>query len=106
MTKQQDSKSDLRVAYTRRELRNTKLNFPAGNIGIFMQVTLAITFMYLILVGYSLMGTFGVVFVSILFILALLSPILYRIARKLLINREKRAAGENYSLEPEVERKG
>jgi len=106
MTKQQDSKTELRVAYTRRELKNAKYNFPNGSIGVFMQVTLATTFMYLILIGYTMMGTFGVVFVSLSFLLALFSPILYRVARKLLNNRKKLDVENCGPLKPEVETKG
>ncbi len=71
-----------------------------------MQVTLAITFMYLILIGYSMMGTFGVVFVSLsLSACAVFSHSLPGCAKSL--NNRKKLDVENCGpLEPEVETKG
>ena len=77
MTRKDDSKTALRSSYYRRGLRSAKFQFPMGNIGIFMQVTLAIIYMYLILLGYQMMGVAGVALVSGLFLLALFSPIIF-----------------------------
>lgn len=105
MAEQQDQGRAFRRVY-KRELKNTKFNFPAGNIGIFMQVTLAIIYMYLIFIGYSMMGTTGLVFVSTLFLLALLSPVFYQVGRGLLRNRKAPAVDQNHQLQPEAEQEG
>ncbi len=106
MAKQANSKTGLRSAQMRREPNNIKFNFPSGSIGVFMQITLAITFMYLILIGYTMMGNVGVVFVSLTFLLALFTPFLYRFIQGQLKKRKKLIVEECHPLEPEVERKG
>ena len=106
MAKQQDSKTESRAANMRLEEKNIKFKFPNGSSGIFMQVTLAITFMYLILISYSMMGTIGVVFISLAFLLALFSPIIYQAVQVRLKNRKKLIVEECHPLEPEVEHKG
>jgi len=80
MTQKQDGKVELRSAYINRGLKKAGYHFPHGNTGLFMQVTLAILYMYLIFAGYMMMGTIGLVFVSVLFLVALFSPFLYHAA--------------------------
>lgn len=83
MTQQRNSKSDLRAAFTMRELRNAKVTLPSGSIGIFVQVTLALIFMYLLVIGYMMMGTAGAVLVSVMFLVAVFVPVLYQMAKQL-----------------------
>ena len=104
MTQQKNTKGELRAAFINRGLKNAKHSFPIGSTGVFMRVTLAIIYMYLIVISYSLMGTIGVVFVSTLFLVALFSPILYQVGRKFW-RKHKVLDGENRQiLESEVER--
>ena len=67
-------KSELRAVFANRQLRKTRFDFPYGNVGVFMKVTLAIIYMYLILISYTWMGTAGVVVISVLFLAALSLP--------------------------------
>lgn len=90
----------------RRDLKGKQFNIPNGNIGVFMQVTLAITFMYLILIGYTMLGVTGVLFVSITFLLALLSPFFYRAIQGMMRNRKKTIQNKCQPLEPGVKREG
>jgi hypothetical protein len=91
MTQQIDRKAALRSAYMGRGLRSAKFQFPIGNVGIFMQATLAIIYLYLILLGYQMMGAVGVVLVSCLFLLALFAPVIYQLAN---MNRRTESVSE------------
>jgi hypothetical protein len=88
---------------SRQEMRNVKFNFAPGNIGIFMQTTLAIIFMYMVFLSYSALGTTGLILVSVLFLLALFSPLLYRAGRRLLGNRRTQASVNDLQTEAEQE---
>ena len=78
MSRNHDSKSELRSTFTNRGFRNAKHYLPSGSSGVFIQVTQAVIFMYLIVISYMLMGVVGLVFVSTLFLIALLSPFLLK----------------------------
>jgi len=101
MTQQQNSKSELRAAFTMRELRNAKLRLPSGSTGIFIQVTLAVIFMYLLVIAYMMMGTVGAVLVSVMFLVSVFLPVLYQMAKSVWRQR-KASADENKggTLEP------
>ena len=92
MTQQQNSKSELRAALTMRELRNAKRSLPSGSTGIFIQVTLALIFMYLLVIAYMMMGIAGAVLVSIMFLVAVFIPVLYQLAKHLW--RQHKASAE------------
>ena len=89
MTEQRDSKGELRTAYAMRELENAKRSVRLGNAdstgptSIFLKVTLAIIFMYLIGISYLMLGITGPVFVSLLFLAALLAPFFYHLVKDL-----------------------
>ena len=103
MTQQHNSKGDLRAAFTDRGLKKANHSFPIGSTGVFMRVTLAIIYMYLIVISYSLMGTLGMVFVSTSFLIALFAPILYQVGREFW-RKYKVLNGENsQTLKPGVE---
>ena len=104
MTNRQNTKSELRAAFTMRELRNAKRIRPAGPIGVFIQVTLALIYMYLLVIAYMMMGTTGAVLVSVMFLLSVFIPVLYEMA-KLLRRRQRAAAGEKGEATPEPETK-
>jgi hypothetical protein len=53
-----------------------------------------------------MMGTTGLVFVSTLFLLALLSPVFYQVGRGLLRNRKAPAVDQNHQLQPKAEQEG
>ena len=93
MTEKQNPKSELRAAFTMRELRKAKRIRPAGPIGIFIQVTLALIFMYLLVIAYMMMGTAGAVLVSVMFLVSVFVPVLYEMAKQLWTHREA-AVGE------------
>ena len=89
MTQQRDSNSELRAAFTMRLLENAKRSVQpeSGPIGVFMRVTLAVIFMYLIVISYMMFGTIGPVFISILSLVAHFVPYLYRALEGLLERR-------------------
>ena len=81
MKTQCDSKDELRATYTMRALENAQRSIHTGTIGIFMQVTLAVIFIYLIVISYLMLGIAGPVFISVLFLVALLVPYFYPILK-------------------------
>ena len=72
-----------------RLLENAKRNVQpeSGPIGVFMRVTLAIVFMYLIVISYMMFGTPGLVFISVLALVAYFVPYLYQTVKGLLERR-------------------
>ena len=98
--------SELRSSFTNRGLRNAKRYMPSGSTGVFIQVTQAIIFMYLIFISYTLMGVLGVVSVSVLFLLALLSPVIYQVARAFWAKRQAVAPTEIPVADREVKQEG
>ena len=101
MTQQRDFNGELRAAHTMRLLENAKLSIQpeTGPIGVFIRVTLAVIFMYLIVISYMMLGTTGPVFVSVLALVAYFIPHLYQALRGLLERR--RAIKENRILAQE-----
>jgi hypothetical protein len=65
-------------------------------------VTQALIFMYLIFIGYMLMGVMGVVGVSLLFLIALLSPVLYQVGRTFWTKRRATSASNDLEVNQEV----
>ena len=92
MAQQRNSKNELRAAITMWELRNAKRVLPSGPTGIFIQVTLAVIFMYLLAIAYMMMGTAGGVLVSIMFLVVVFIPVLYQMAKQLW--RQRKASAE------------
>lgn len=107
MTQQQNSKNELRAALAMRELRNAKLSLPGGPTGIFVQVTLALIFMYLLVIAYMMMGTTGAVLISVMFLVSVFIPVLYQLAKQLW-NQRKATVDEKDggTLEPEAQQEG
>ncbi len=66
-----------------RVLENAKRSVQpqTGPIGVFMRVTLAVIFMYLIVISYLMLGTTGLVFVSVLSLVAYFVPYLYQLLK-------------------------
>ena len=104
MSHQQNSKDGLRAANTMRALENAQRNLHTGSIGIFMQVTLAVIFMYLIVISYLLLGIAGPVFISVLFLVALFMPFFYQLLKILL--EKRRGQKKDPSLEQESAQQG
>ena len=100
MRQQSDSNGELRAALTMRLLENAKrsVQSESGPIGVFMRVTLAVIFMYLAVVSYMMFGTIGLVFVSVLSLVAYFVPYLYQTMKRLLERRrsqkERRILGQ------------
>ena len=91
MKRQSDAKGELRGAYLMHFLENAKRETQTepGLASVVVRVTLAIIFMYLLVIGYQLMGVTGVVFVSLMFVFSIFIPMLHR---KFVARRQKRAA--------------
>lgn len=89
MAQKPDSNGELRAAFTMRLLENAKRTVQpeTGPVGVFMRVALALIFMYLIVISYMMFGTVGLVFISILALVAYFVPHLYRVLMNL---RQKR----------------
>ena len=92
MTRRTDSNGELRAAFMTRLLDNARRSVQpdTGAIGVFMRVTLAVVFMYLVLVSYVMLGAVGVVFVGVLALLAYFIPHLYGILAARLVRRRTR----------------
>ncbi len=103
MARRQETKSELRAAFANRELRKAKFNYPAGSTGIFMQVTLSILYMYMILISYTWMGISGAVLVSCTFLIVLFLPVLYRIAMDYRKKQKARNEAVPTTMKPGVE---
>ena len=104
MNRKQESRNELRAAFASRQLKKGKLTFPPNNTGIFMQVTLAILYMYLILISYNWMGISGAVVVSCTFLVALFLPVLVRLVMDHRVKKKARNEVANTTLKTEVER--
>jgi len=90
-------KGAIRAALTMRELENAKRSIESSSTGgLFMRVTLVVIYMYLIVISYSMLGTTGVVFITILFMVALFVPFFYQVIRNRL--EKRRSRNENHSL--------
>ncbi|MCP3871082.1 MAG: hypothetical protein GY703_23880 [Gammaproteobacteria bacterium] len=100
------TRNELRAAFTNRELRKARFNFPHGNIGVFMQVTLAIVYMYLILISYLWMGVAGSLLMSGFFLVVLFLPLLYRIGTDTRSKRKTADNNFNPPVETETEQEG
>ena len=103
MNRKQESRNELRAAFASRQLKKGRLNFPPNNTGIFMQVTLAILYMYLILISYNWMGLAGAVVVSCTFLVALFLPVLIRLVMDNRARKKARRQVANTTLKTEVE---
>ena len=106
MTQQPDSKGELRATHTMRLLEDAERSVQpeTGPVGVFMRVTLAVVFMYLIVISYLMLGTTGLVFVSVLALVAYFVPHLYRALKGLLERLGSRK--ENRILGQESPQKG
>ena len=99
MTQQRNSKGELRAAFAMSELDTAKRRLYTGTDGVFIRVTLAIIFMYLIAVAYLMLGTTGPVFVSVLFLVALCTPFIYHVSKNWLDKRLARNRRRNIRQE-------
>jgi len=105
MTQQQDFKGELRATYTMRLLENAKCSVQTSTTGgLFMRVTLAVIYMYLIFISYLMLGIAGPVFTSTLFLVALFTPYFYRVSKDHL--EKRRAPKVDLSLGQESRQEG
>lgn len=102
MKHQPDSMDELRASFANRDLKNMKYNFPHGSTGIFMQVTLAVIYMYLIVISYSMLGVGGAVSVSILFLAALFAPVVYQLVIATRKKRNEEKSGHDIHVVSDV----
>ena len=78
MKQQYDQNSEVRAASAMRELTKAQQSISGGPVSVFMRAILVLIFMYMTLVSHQVFGAGGVVFISILFIIAVLSPVIYQ----------------------------
>lgn len=90
MAHRRDLKGALRGALAMREIERARVSCQSGAAGTLVRVALALIFMFLIAISHSILGDIGPVFVSVLFIVALLVPYLYEVSRDLLERRSAR----------------
>jgi len=103
MTTVQDPKGELRAAFTQREIQNARNSLSKGVPGLIVRAALVTLFMNLLVIAYLMMGTPGLVFVSLLFLLALLTPLFAQMARKLWSTRQKGTEQVSPQMKPEVQ---
>lgn len=106
MEKQSESRGELRAAHTMREIKNARRSIPMGSVGVFMRVTLALIFLYMVVISYSMLGIIGPVIVSILFLVAFFIPVLYQAVIIFLEQRRVRADSANTGEKNEVHQEG
>jgi len=82
MTHSDDHKAKMRSAAFMSELEIAKKSSHPGAVGFLIRVTLIVIFSYLILTSYVLFDAAGPVFISVLFIVALFVPHLYRLLKE------------------------
>jgi len=99
MKQQCDSKGQVRAANTMRELEKAKrtIQTSSGSTSVFMRVALTVTFMYLIVISYVVLGITGSVFISVLFLVAFFVPYFYQALSDLL--KKHRLQKKNISLD-------
>jgi len=101
-----DSINELRAVHFERELEKAKNSLPMGSSGVFMRVTLGMAFMYLIVVSYSMLGITGPIFVSVLFLVAYSTPVLYRAVQDVMERRrilaERISSGDAAEVQQEA----
>ena len=88
MSEKHDDQVARREA-TVNEIRRAKQRLTAPSATMLARVALAVVYMYLILMSYTLLGTVGPVFISLVFLVAFFIPWSYSQLRK---RMEKRAA--------------
>lgn len=89
MNKQYDPNSEVRAAVAMRELTKAQRSISGGPVSMFIRVIMAILFMYLSLISYQVFGEAGLIFISILFIIAVFVPVLYQAVNASLVKRRE-----------------
>ncbi len=106
MTKQYDLKGELRAAHLMREFKAAKHSVPEGGIGVFMRVTLAVIFMFLIVFSNMTLGITGPILVSVLFIAALLVPLIYQAVQAIMERQRAQQQASSAIEDVEVRQEG
>ncbi len=96
MTNKPEQDRRFSAAYALHRLNNTAADKPAMVSGIAIRAALATVLMYLLFISFHLMGTAGVVVISLFFLVSLLAPALIKIQRL----RKQRLARRAEALEP------
>jgi len=91
MSKDSQSRGELRAAFVLRELEKSQRALSGGLPGLVIRAALVTVFMYLLVISYQLMGTTGAVLVSGMFLVSVLVPALVRMAARLLAKRRSSA---------------
>ena len=105
MTQRRDSNGELRAIYAMRllEYAERSVQPETGPIGVIIRVALALIFMYLIAISYLMFGTVGIVFVSVLFLVAYFVPYLYQAVKGLFERRWAREKKRNLGRQAPLE---
>jgi len=106
LAQQDEFNGDLRATHFTREIQQAKRSIPMGNVGVFMRVTLGLIFMYLVVISYSMLGVVGPMVVSVLFLVALLAPVVYHARKTIMVRRRARAKRASGIEETEVRQEG
>ena len=99
MTQLNDNREKMRSAAFMSELEIAKRSSHTGVVGLLVRVTLIVIFSYLILTSYELFGTAGPAFISVLFIVALFVPQIYRAAKSRLGRTSRRPSDASLAEE-------
>ena len=81
--------NEVRAAIAMREIAKAQRSISGGPVSMFMRAILVLIFMYMTLVSFQAFGVLGPVFISILFIIAVLSPVIYQAVNASLKKRRK-----------------
>ncbi len=106
MTKAQDPKGTLRAAFAQRMLTNAKDSLSKGVPGLIVRAALVTLFVNLLVIGYLMMGALGLIFVSLLFLMALSTPLFVQMARKLWNGRRSTAEQARPEMSAEAPNEG
>ena len=102
MSQATKSKGELRSAFTLREVRRAQEHIPTGVTGVLVRVTLAVLFMFLIVISFDMFGIAGPVSISLLFLVAFFVPFLYQTATAYLARRKGQTEDAMRELESGV----
>ena len=82
MSKSYDSNGELRSAFTMRLLKQARQTATGGIYGMLLRITLATMFMFLAFMSHKLLGAMGLVYISLLFIVLVFTPVLVRLFKR------------------------
>jgi hypothetical protein len=100
MTQHRDTTIEPREVQDPQGRGNAGLGAGACTAGVFIRVTLAVMFLYLMAVAYLMLGIAGMALVAILFLVAFFMPLLYQALKSFVEKIGARGAGRLVKEEP------